>query len=317
MPRPMNEDTGFILFVLTLFLLGVAIITAFMSVSTGTKQSEIGVVMSSGPLDVKRPVELIEPGSGMTVIGVLNKVHRYPASTINRWMSFSSASMSNEAPYFATTKDGFKVGLKGRMYFRFVGEKNKALAFRFDKEFGNREFNGLHPHEGEKGFSNFLDVMVVPVVKNSVRKKVNEVNCSAIDKSCALISESKDLEVTDVRTLEGDINKDIVSSIRQKLGADYLIDFRVSILETELPENVQKQVNFVSVSRSRIKQKELDIKTAKMEAKAIRIRGEALARSPQLACIEAAKVLEDANANVNVIIDGSCSKQVSVVQGGK
>lgn len=316
----MNDKKYVVQFLFACFLVLLAIfvfICVPLSISSGTKQNQVGVVVSGGPFDKKRPIQFIKPGQGVSWAGIFNRTHRYPAHQVNRWVGFNSASMQEDKPYYATTKDGFRVGLKGRIYFRFIGEKNPNLSMKFDREYGSRKFEGAHPYDGDNGFSKFLDTMVLPVVKNSLRQEINKINCAELDRSCALIAEHKDEANTELKYIEAKLNKEIAADIQSKLGDNYLLDFRTNILETELSEDVQRQVNQVSVSRSRIKQKQLDVEAAIQEAKAITIRGKALLRNPQIACIEAAKELKDASSAINIIIDASCRGNVSALPSSR
>lgn len=288
-----------------------------LSISSGTKQNQVGVIVSGGPLDQKRPIGFIDPGKRYRVVGIFNKTHRYPANQVNRWVSFNSANTDDTHPYYINTKDGFRVGLKGRIYFRFIGQKNKKLTERFDQEYGARKFDGKNPYDGDEGFAHFLDAMVIPVVQNSLRQEINKVNCAELDRSCALIAEQVDVSSTQISEIEQRLNDQLSSEIKSRLGAEYLVDFRVNIIEIELSSDVQSQVNRVSIARSRIKQKRLDVEAAKQDALAIKIRGRALASSPQLVCVEAAKELKDAGSNFTVILDGSCKHNIAAVAASK
>ena len=60
----------------------------------------------------------------------------------------------------------------------------------FYRKFGVRTFNGLHPYEGDDGWSAFLDQQFRPVLDNALREEIGRYNCAELNASCSLVQAS-------------------------------------------------------------------------------------------------------------------------------
>lgn len=274
-------------------------------VSTSTvPQDSVGVVVGGGPLDPsKKKVKgnSIE-APGRIWHGALDKVFTYPNAQTVRFQDYEVA---------VTTKDGKSVVLAGNLGFRFgarqqgtrwVADSDAVMAFA--RGVGARQYgeNRRRPGEGIDAFADFLNVMVVPEILAATKEQIGRAYCADFEPSCRVIDPRADVPETAPESVYQPLAKAIEQRVTRKLGGAYLTDFRLVVKSVQLTQDVQSNINNLAAEQARTRAAEQSEKTARAEARAIKIKGEALRSNQSLVGVE---IVKSCGGQCTVILDGT------------
>lgn len=279
---------------------------AYISACNTVRQDEVGFQVGGGPLDANRgkvKSELLEPGRHIT--GTLDSVWTFPAYRTLRFQDF-------EVP--VTTKDGKRVVLTGQVNFRFVGEKDPALARDFAEGLGARKYDGKRPGDsGGAGWTAMLDKLMDPEIVASLKEQIGAVNCADFEPACLAIDPRTDVPATNSERVYQATARKLDQRLTAKLGSPYFQNLFLRIKRIELQPEVQKAIDRVTAEQAKTKAAQQSQQTAAAEAQAIRTKGRALRANPKLVGVE---IVKNCPSSCTVIVDGS-GKGAAVAVGGK
>lgn len=306
--------------------LGIIAVVAFFVVviglmatgNTKTKGSEVAVVRNGGALDDNSIRSIIKPNSTYSLQGIYSDVHKYIAGNSQRYYTISpdpEAGDKTGVDYVEVpTKDGVQVRLDGTLYFHTAFTDptgttvNDDLIRKFDTEYGLRTFEGSHPYDDTEGWQKFLDVIVRPVIDNTIREEIGRFNCADLVSSCALIQSQGQVDLTKVNGSQNTQNFEAVqtaiqdrleSGINSALGAEYLNGIQFRLAGVHLPPNVQDAIDTTQASFAEVAKSQAELRQAEFQAKAKSLLADQYAKSPVQAYVDAVR---SAPAGSTVII---------------
>lgn len=274
--------------------------------SCGTvKQDEVGFQVGGGPLDPakgKVKGDMLPPGRH--ILGIVDGLWVFPAYRTLRFEDFSVP---------VTTKDGKRIVLDGQVNFRFVGEKDPALARQFATGVGARKYKGNRPGQNDKGWSAMLDQLMLPEVVASLKEQIGSDYCADFEPACRAIDPRDNVPDTNSEAVYRKVAVLLDRRLREKLGAAYFQQVFLRIKRIELQPEVQRAIDRVTAEQAKTKAAEQSERTATAEAQAIRIKGKAIRANPKLVGVE---IVKNCPASCNVIVDGS-GKGAAVAVGSR
>jgi regulator of protease activity HflC (stomatin/prohibitin superfamily) len=292
---------------------GVAIVIGLLAlaVSCGTvPQSEVGFVVGGGPFDPDRKKvksDLLEPGRHIT--GTWDGVWTFPS---NRTLRFHDVSVA------VTTIDGKKVQLTTQVGFRFVGERDPALAREFAEGLGARKYGGKRPGDGGgEGWRNFLVQLVEPEIVAAAKEAFGRVYCADFEPSCRAIDPRRDVPAAEPEQVYSTVSGTLQERIDRKLGASFLRDVTLRVKRISLPDEVQVNIDRVTAEQARTKAAEQSVQTARAEADAIRTKARALRENRDLIALEVAKECRGGSQCTIVVDAAGGGVDASVPAGGR
>ena len=284
-------------------------IVLFASACSTVPQGEVGFQKGGGPFDSSRKKvkgDLVDPGLHIT--GTWDGMDTYPAYKTLRFQDFDVS---------ITTVDGKKVQVKGQIGFRFVGEKDPALARDFATGLGARKYGGKFPGDGGgNGWTNFLDQLVNPEITAVFKDQFGRVYCADFEPSCRSIDPRSNVPVANPERVYASVSGALQKRVDAKLGGTYLRDMRVQIKAINLPTEVQANIDKVTTEQARTQAAKQGVQTAKADADQIRIRGEALKANKGLIGLEIAKECKGGD-QCTLIVDGTGDGVAPAVRAGK
>lgn len=235
-----------------------AIVPGFVALFSFTKTDggHSAVVRNGGPFDNNSVRQVLQPSSSVTYTGLWSDVHEYPAQS----RFYDIVPTGNDLPgvnaYRTPTKDGVDVGLTARINFK-VSDDADILA-RFDDAFGTRKFpavdgsGSVAPWEGDPGFATFLDVIVKPVIEETLRQQVGGVECEDLQASCALVKNNDPNAVaaavngqTNADTLQAiqkNVNDALGKNVNDRLGVPFMSAIQFSLTGVDLPAQIRARI---------------------------------------------------------------------------
>jgi hypothetical protein len=278
----------------------------------GAEGGEVKVVREGGPFDSKAIKDCLPPAGKRKWIGVNSSTHAYPAVGVQRYFKITSDPKEGadyNAVVTAKSADGFNIHLAGTFFFETLfacdGE-GRALVESFDKQFGVRKFpdpeggEAKAPWEGDRGWSSFLNAVMLPIIQNELRVAMLKFNCEEIVSSCALVANRDATGIDKGAAKETGVNlQRIQEEIEQGFGAELertfdrqyfaKIGFRMS--QPDLDPEIEAKINqslgaFAAVSQARAK-----VQQAEQQAAAARKLAELYKRNPQLAELEKWRII--------------------------
>lgn len=292
-------------------IVGVALVFGLgaLVTSCGTvPQSEVGFQVGGGPLDPsKRKVksDLLPPGRH--ILGTLDGVWQFPSNKTLRFQDFEVT---------VTTVDGKKAELQGQVGFRFVGEKDPAMARDFAEGIGARKYNGNRPGEGNDGWEAMLNQLVVPEITATLKEGFGRVYCADFEPACRSIDPRSDVPEADPEEVYGAVSGTLQGRVDRKLGDAYLQEIRVRVSKITLPREVQQNIDRVTAEQAKTKSAEQSEQTAKAEARAIETKAKALRANRDLIALEVAKECKGGD-KCTLIVDGSGGGVDTAVRAGR
>lgn len=275
----------------------------------------VGVVRNGGPLDDRDIRQILMPGQRVTWIGWFSQdPHNYPARHVTRLLRVEGPPdpKTNEpTPLSVPTRDGVQIGIRGAIYFNFVGQERPDLLKRFDLTIGTRKFKTddgkeLYPWEGDAGYLAMVKAIFGPVLANNLRREVGSYQCWQLVASCALVRRTPGpIKIADpgdnIQAIQERIKSSLESDVRRTFSVPYFVNIRFRISEVTLPETVQAAVDHAQAQFAGISGARAQLRQAHYQSERNRLLGEAYQRSPELARIDAIKA---APKGATVIVGG-------------
>jgi SPFH domain / Band 7 family len=283
----------------------------------------VGVVRNGGPFDDRAIRQILLPGQRISWIGFFSQSpHNYPSVKAMRALPVGDDPKS---PLSLPTRDGVQVVLQATAFFRFVGESNPEVLKRFDLNIGTRKFNGLYPWEGDEGFANMTNALMVPVLENNLRREVGAVPCASLVASCSLIrrTENADDPNATIARIQHRINASLEHDLAETLGQPFFHGFRFRIVRVALPAPVQAAVDQTQAKYAAINGARADLRRARFQARSNAVLGDSYNRSPSLARIDAIKaappgatVVVGSGQDPQVLVGGNAGAAPASTDGG-
>jgi hypothetical protein len=123
--RNERGQAGVVIVVILLAILGIGGLVAALNSFHSTPGDHYGVVYGGGPLDKKSYVKTLHPGSGLSNVGVFNKVYEYPST--QRTFIVDPAGGDSAASISTVTKDKIEVDWVATTYFKLNSAKLEAF----------------------------------------------------------------------------------------------------------------------------------------------------------------------------------------------
>jgi regulator of protease activity HflC (stomatin/prohibitin superfamily) len=288
-----------------LLVLGGAALDSFDRTNGG----QIAVVRNGGPLDNHKIRQIIDPGSGLTHVGLFSETHKYPAQ--QRFYTITSNAKEGDRAGVdivqVPSRDGVEMGIEGTLYFQ-LNLDHKVLR-DFDDKFGTRKFQSpadgkyYAAYGGDKGWSAFLDTIIRPVIDNDLREQINTFSCADLVSSCALVQLGANGQAAATATLsarssngniakvQNAINSSLAADLKSTLGDQFLTGLRFNLVRITLPANVQTAVNNAQAAFANITEAQAKVQQAKADAEANRQRQAGYAACPACAQIDELKAI--------------------------
>lgn len=115
-------QAGPVIIVILLAILGIGGLVAALNSFHSTPGDKYGVVYGGGPIDSKSYVKTMQPGSGLTNVGVFNKVYEYP-STQRTFIVDPAGGGDSVVSISTVTKDKIEVDWVATTYFKLNDKK--------------------------------------------------------------------------------------------------------------------------------------------------------------------------------------------------
>lgn len=320
---------GMALAILGVFIALIVVLGLMVTGDTRTGGSEVAVVRNGGWLDSKDIRSVLGTAQSYSLQGIYSDVHPYIAGNSQRYYTISPDPEKGDetgVDYVEVpTKDGVQVRLDGTLYFHtgFTdptgAHVNSDLLKKFDTEYGLRTFEGSHPYDGTEGWQKFLDVIVRPVIDNTIREEIGQFNCADLVSSCALIQSQGQVDLTKVngeqntenfQAVQDAIQNQLATVINSSLGAPYLNDIKFRLAGVKLPVNVQQSIDNAQASFADIAKAQAEQKQSQFEAQRLANLAAQYAKSPGLATIDAVKAVP--NGSTVILNSGGAGAGVVV-----
>jgi regulator of protease activity HflC (stomatin/prohibitin superfamily) len=229
---------------------GIAALFSFSRTDGG----HVAIVRNGGPLDDNTIRQYLPISSGLEYTGLWSSVHQYPAQARFYDLVPGGADAPGVNAFRTPTRDGVDVGLTARINFTL--NTDEATLRKFDDAYGTREFkvtgssSTLAPWEGDEGFATFLDVIAKPVIEETVRQQVGNVDCAALQSSCALVQNGGNANVAAdttpnsqvLQSIQKAVNDALAQNVNARLGGAYLSNIQVSITGVDLPQQIRDKI---------------------------------------------------------------------------
>ena len=240
------------------------------------------VIRNGGPFDSQDIRQVLAPASPRTFTGMFSEEHPYPAQ--QRFYDIVPAG--DDTPgvnaYRTPTSDGVDVGLTARLNFRL--NTSEPVLRAFDDSYGTRTFQVPGTDErlavwaGDAGFGAFLDVIIKPVLEETLRQQIGTVDCAELQASCALVQNSTPEQVAAaaaagqgsnnaevLQRIQTNVQTALATNINRALGGDFLTSISFSLTGVDLPRQLRERIEAAqaefagaSAAQARLNQARLD-----------------------------------------------------------
>jgi hypothetical protein len=278
-----------------------------------TRGGEVGVVRNGGWFDNNRVRQVIPAGSNLTWTGFWSTTHMYPAQ--QRFYTITADASRGDRTgidvVHTPSSDGVDLGIEGTIYFTMNLDPQTLKTF--DDKFGTRQFRGLdgtlrYAHDGDEGWSTFLDAVIRPVIDNDLRIQINNFRCAELVSSCALVQNSATgtpaaappqnvaanggkNNNTNIAKVQDAVNTSLPKDLREMLGGDFFEGIRFNLVRVTLPANVQDAVNKAQAAYAAVSEAQARVAQAAADAQANKKRQEGYNACPACAQIDIIKAL--------------------------
>jgi regulator of protease activity HflC (stomatin/prohibitin superfamily) len=313
----------------TLAVVALVVLVVAFNVATSFKSvgpSDVCVVQEGGPFDGRGVKEVRQPSSGLSNIGIYNKQRCFPATERNYIISAdpTRGDRATVDQFSTPTRDAVQVRIEGQAIFRLTTDA-AALA-DFYKRFGVRTFNGVHPYDGDAGWSAFLDVQFRPVLDNALREAIGQYRCVELNNTCAYVQDANAATSGKVPAADTGQNLAVVQSkiaetlqqdLADTLGGKFLEGVQFRLVQVTFDPEIQKAVTEATAARAQVATRRLqaqqrveaaigDRRVAEQKSQAIRATRTAYAGNPAQARIDAIRSLPSGlqalGGNINAIV---------------
>lgn len=288
-------------------------VVALLSFSK-TDGGHVAIVRDGGPFDDNAIRQYMPASSALTFTGLYSSVHEYPAQARYYDIVPGGDDRPGVNAYRTPTKDGVDVGLTARVNFTL--NTDEPTLRQFDDSFGTRTFSvvgdggALAPWEGDDGFATWLDVIVKPIIEETLRQQVGGVDCAELQASCALVQNSTPEQIAAananaqtnaevLQRIQANVNTALGENINARLGGNYLSNIQFSLTGVDLPGQIRQRIEYAQAEFAGASAAQARLNTARTDADTnaerqrgynlcptcadidrIRAEGEALARIP-------------------------------------
>jgi regulator of protease activity HflC (stomatin/prohibitin superfamily) len=297
----------------------------FKSVPPG----DICVVQEGGPLDGRGVKDVRQPSTGVAFIGTFNSQRCFPATERNYVLSADPQTTDAEAVDFFETpsSDAVQVRIEGQALFRL--STNEKVVEQFYRRFGVRTFNGLHPYDGNEGWTAFLNVQFRPILENALREAIGQYRCVELNNTCAYVQdpnaaargvdEAAD-NVQNLAEVQTKIAETFQKDLTDTLGGPFFEGIRFRLVQVRFDPELQKSIVRATAARADVATKRLeaqqkvetaigDRRVAEQKARAIRATRNAYRDNPAQARIDGIRALpqnlQALGGNLNSIVGGT------------
>lgn len=317
-PQPDETRTpilGCLAVVLSLAVIIFAIVPAAVAAFSFSKTDggHVAIVRNGGPFDDNTIRQYMPASSGITYTGIYSSVHTYPAQS--RYYDIVPAG--NDAPgvnaYRTPTKDGVDVGLTARINFTL--NTDEPTLRRFDDSFGTRTFTAvdgsgnLAPWDGDAGFATFLDVIVKPIIEETLRQQVGGVDCTELQASCALVQNASPEQIAAaaantqtnaqvLQQIQQNVNTALAENINSRLGGPFLANIQFSLTGVDLPASIRQRIESAQAEFAGASAAQARLNTARTDADTNAERQRGYNQCPTCAEIDRIKAEGDALARI-------------------
>jgi regulator of protease activity HflC (stomatin/prohibitin superfamily) len=287
---------------IVLGVLGVLLgLILFASSCSTVDQDKVGFTVGGGLIDPdKRKVksDLLDPG--MHITGIADGMWTFPSNKTLRFQDFETS---------VTTLDSRRLTIKGQVGFRFVGEKDPALAKEFAQGIGARKWGGEKPGENDEGWENFLNALVTPAIRSTLKAGFGAVYCADFEPQCRSIDPRETVPTTNPDKVYEQIATGLDKRIAVALGSKaapkaYLQDVSLRISTVDVPDEVRQNIDAVTTEQARTKAAVQSKETADAKADAINKLGAALRANKDQIPLEIAKECKGGE-RCTIIVDAS------------
>jgi regulator of protease activity HflC (stomatin/prohibitin superfamily) len=265
-------------------------------------------------------------------IGTFNSQRCFPATERNYVLSADPRQSDREAvDFFETpTSDAVQVRIEGQALFRLSTEQSAVREFY--RRFGVRTFNGLHPYDGNDGWTSFLNVQFRPVLENALREAIGQYRCVQLNNTCAYVQDpnaaargtvSAEDNVQNLAEVQTKIAETFQRDLNDTLGGPFFEGIRFRLVQVRFDPALQQSIVRATAARADVATKRLeaqqkvetaigDRRVAEQKARAIRATRGAYRDNPSQARIDGIRALPQGlqalGGNLNSIVGGNPSR---------
>ena len=237
--------------------LGVVIFIVGIIGIAGTKttpQDQTCVSYGGGPFEGKKFQGLHEPGKGIFVNGLFDKLYCYPV-TQRSFIISRDQNADFETPVVAPSSDNIDTSWEISMYFRL--NTSKTREFHESIGFKTEAYT-------DEGWFTMLQEYFRPQIQGSVRALAPKYTATELYANQEVFTE-----------VENELERSVPDDILDTLGDDYFVDFSVSLKNIDIPEELKEKLKEKEASEIAIGTKQNEVRQAELEAEAIEKRQKA------------------------------------------
>lgn len=257
----------------------VALVIVFLVFSWGsTERDEYGLVYSAGPFEGQHYQELIQPGSSLRFLGVLDYMDTLPANQRTYIVGGNKADVSEGI--VVTDGQGVELTFKTSSTFELVNNTDDLNTF-------NIEICTKYDDCDEEGWE---------IMLHDYYLKAQETALQTIAR-----------QYTTDELMQGDlteVNKQVAAETQERveanLGGKYFTDVTFQIQRPIAPPKVQEQYNAVKSAALQTEVRKQEVKQAEQQANAAKKLQETLNDSPNYIEWQKTEALKDAVAKGQV-----------------
>jgi SPFH domain / Band 7 family len=280
------------------------------------------VIRNGGPFDSQDIRQVLPPASPRTFTGMFSEEHPYPAQ--QRFYDIVPAG--DDTPgvnaYRTPTSDGVDVGLSARLNFRL--NTTESVLRAFDDAYGTRAYQvpgtdqRLAVWEGDAGFGAFLDVIIKPVLEETLRQQIGTVDCTELQASCALVQNSTPGQLADaaaagqgannaevLQRIQSNVQTALATNINRALGGDYLTNISFSLTGVDLPHQLRERIEAAQAEFAGASAAQARLNQARLDADANAERQRGYLACPVCAQIDLVREQGEAQRKANEALQGS------------
>lgn len=321
--------------ILRRMLIAAMAVTVMLTAAACNKpeNGQIGVVRNGGTNDSSSirtesgDKGVLCPGASATWNGWGSDTHQYPASDQQRTFKFNDDKDADTDPIKnLRTSDGFKVTLRGTVYFKTAFGCDSAEGKRLVKEFDQANFSRPEGQRPWQDWEGFLENQWKPILDSTARDALLGFEVKQVLSSAALLSSNtkdadKAVEGVDnkgnIQRIEKALAEGLAGQLRAKLGGsknDYFTDIVVNMEQPTLPDIDDKiaeaQGAFAAVAKVRAErlsqQEQVQVEIQKRQVAFQRAKG--YKNCPSCARQDELKAFaKNLPGNVNTLVLGSGS----------
>lgn len=260
-------------------IVGIVALNSFSRTDGGT----VMVVRNDGPLDSTDIRQVLPPNSSRTYTGMFSDEHPYPAGP----RFYDVVPLGDDRPgvnaYRTPTKDGVDVGITARLNFTL--NTTDASMRQFDDLYGVRTYavpgtdQRLAPWDGDLGWSNWLDVMLKPVLEETLRQQLASVDCADLQASCALVQNNTGkvdpaavaaagTNPQTIAEIQTNVQKALGENVKRALGGDFLVNVSFSLTGVDLPQKLRDAITTAQTAFAGASEAQAALNRAKLDADA-------------------------------------------------